>query len=317
MIKKTASKNVTVEYAGYPTIHRLAFQFAHKGYRGSSHIWRIARKFKRAKIGQYTTLPSGFVMKVNENDWISKTIYEGTYERALLKFLQTLDLEEMVIDIGANIGVTLWHSLAHNQSNTTFLAYEPSIRCEEGLKLACSRLSAKGELNFFAIGSVNGKLPLYGVGNQNHSGSASFLLHSGINGEKVEVEVRTLDSVMSTHGKSNISLLKIDTEGFESEVIKGGAHTLTSQRIDIIIMEVSPNFGPTGFLTHLERILSNKYFWFRLDETGLTRRLPVLEMISCTDALRFTSQWNLVLMRREVFIKYKEKHNSITIASTK
>jgi FkbM family methyltransferase len=252
-------------------------------------------------------------LKVNERDWISKTIYEGTYERALLKFLRTLDLDETVIDIGANIGVTLWHSLAHNPSKTTFLAFEPSIGCQEALELVCSELTAKGEVNFIAIGSVNGKMPLHGVGNESHSGSASLLLHSGLKGDEVEVEVRTLDSVMETCGVSRVSLLKIDTEGFESEVIKGGGSTFKSQRVDTVVMEASPNFGPIGFLSELEQLLGNDYLWFQLDEIGIAKRSPVLKIISCKEALNFTDQWNLVLMRSEVFAKYKEKSNAIAI----
>jgi hypothetical protein len=78
-------------------------------------------------------------------------------------------------------------------------------------------------------------------------------------------------------------------------------------------MEVSPNFGPIGFLSDLEDMLGNDYIWFRLDEIGITKRFPVLKIISCKDALRYTDQWNLVLMRNEVFTKYKEKSNAITI----
>lgn len=313
MTKKTTSQNVAGEFVRYPLIHRLAFEYAQKGYRGSSYGWRVAKRLRNPKIGRNTKLPSGFVLKVNERDWISKTIYEGTYERALLKFLKSLDLDEFVIDIGANIGVTLWHSLAHNPSKTTFLAFEPSVGCQEALELVCSELSAKGEVSFTAIGSAHGKMPLHGVGNQSHSGSASLLLHSGLKGGEVEVEVSTLDSVMEARGLSRVSLLKIDTEGFESEVIKGGETTLKSQLVDTVVMEVSPNFGPIGFLSDLEDILGNDYIWFRLDEIGITKRFPVLKIISCKDALRYTDQWNLVLMRNEVFTKYKEKSNAITI----
>ena len=313
MSKRTTSQNLAGGFVRYPLIHRLAFEFAQKGYRGSSYTWRVAKRLKNPKIGRNTKLPSGFVLKVNERDWISKTIYEGTYERALLKFLRTLDLDETVIDIGANIGVTLWHSLAHNPSKTTFLAFEPSIGCQEALELVCSELTAKGEVNFIAIGSVNGKMPLHGVGNESHSGSASLLLHSGLKGDEVEVEVRTLDSVMETCGVSRVSLLKIDTEGFESEVIKGGGSTFKSQRVDTVVMEVSPNFGPIGFLSELEQILGNDYIWFQLDEIGIAKRSPVLKIISCKEALNFTDQWNLVLMRSEVFAKYKEKSNAIAI----
>lgn len=313
MTESNITQNLTGGFERYPFIHSLAFEFARKGYRGSSYAWKVAKRLKNPKNGRNTRLPSGFVLKVNERDWISKTIYEGTYERALLKFMQTLDLEETVIDIGANIGVTLWHSLAHNSPKTNYLAFEPSIGCDEALKLVCSELTAKGKLNFFAIGSTNGKMLLHGVGNQDHSGSASLLLHSGLKGDDVETEVRTLDSVIEVSGVYKISLLKIDTEGFESEVIKGGESVFRSKAIEIIIMEVSPNFGPVNFLSNLEQIIGNEYIWLQLDEIGIVKRSPVLKVISCKEALTITNQWNLVLMRKEVFAKYKGKTDAIYI----
>jgi FkbM family methyltransferase len=313
MTKRAANQSSAGRFVRYPRIHQLAFNFAQQGWRGSSYVWWVARRLKSAKSGRNTRLPSGFVLKVNERDWISKTVYEGTYERALLKFLRTLDLEEIVIDIGANIGVTLWYSLAHNSARTTFIAFEPSRGCQEALELVCAELLAKGKLNFFAVGGTNGILPLHGVGNQSHSGSASLLWHSGLSGKEIQVEVRTLDSVLGSDLKGRISLLKIDTEGYESEVVNGATSTLESQQVDIIVMEVSPNFGSIKYLTDLEETLGGEYIWFQLGESGIVKRSPILKTISCTEALIFTSQWNLVLMRKEVFARYKKKDGAIGI----
>lgn len=313
MTKRAANQNTGGRFVRYPWIHQLAFNFAEQGWRGSSYVWWVARSLKSAKNGKNTMLPSGFVLKVNDLDWISKTVYEGTYERALLKFLRTLDLEDMVIDVGANIGVTLWYSLSNNSAKTTFMAFEPSTGCQESLELVCTELKAKGELNFFAVGGTNGILPLHGVGNQSHSGSASLLWHSGLRGEETQVEVRTLDSVLETDFDSRISLLKIDTEGYESEVINGAKSTLKSQRVDTIVMEISPNFGPIGFLTDLEQTLGGEYIWFQLGESGIVKKSTILKSISCSEALTFTSQWNLVLMRKEVFARYKKKDLPIGI----
>ena len=62
MTKRTITQNLAGEFVRYPFIHSLAFEFAQKGYRGSSYAWRVAKRLKNPKIGRNTKLPSGFVL---------------------------------------------------------------------------------------------------------------------------------------------------------------------------------------------------------------------------------------------------------------
>jgi FkbM family methyltransferase len=53
--------------------------------------------------------------------------------------------------------------------------------------------------------------------------------------------VSTLGDVMNRknkHNPLNIGVLKMDVEGFEARVIKGGADFLTQARIPFVVMEV-------------------------------------------------------------------------------
>ena len=269
---------------------------------------------QKVNEGATVKLPNDFPLRIDSKDWISKTIYEGTYERALLRFLDSLVLRECSIDIGANIGVTLWHSLKSSDSSATFVAFEPSAQCFEALSNTCADLINAGQIYDFAIGAVDESRTIYGLGNQLHSGAASLISHAGLPGKKGEVQVRKFDSIFQEYLESNsISLLKIDTEGYEAEVVNGAADSLSKGKIEIIVMEVSPNFGSVSYLKYLNLLLEEKYRWYALGERGNLKRTPYLNEVSLNQALAFKQQWNLVLMRKDVMENYKKSKSRILI----
>jgi FkbM family methyltransferase len=297
-----------------PLTHRVAFAIASSGWRGSQFLWKIATGLQKVHEGEIVRLPNGFPLRVDSKDWISKTIYEGTYERALLHFLDSLVLRASSIDFGANIGVTLWHSLKNSDTSATFMAFEPSAQCFEALSGTCADLSNSGQIYHFAIGSTDESRAIYGLGNQLHSGAASLISHSGVRGKKGEVQVRKLDSVLQESiGDNSVSLLKVDTEGYEAEVVNGAANSLSTGKIEIIVMEVSPNFGSVDYLIYLSQLLDEKYAWFALSEQGNLKRSPSLNAVSLSQALVFDQQWNLVLMRKDVLINYQKSKGRISI----
>ena len=56
----------------------------------------------------------------------------------------------------------------------------------------------------------------------------------------VEVDTTTLDAWAATHGVPNIDYIKVDTQGTELEILKGGIHILQSARC----LEVEVEFNP-------------------------------------------------------------------------
>jgi FkbM family methyltransferase len=297
-----------------PLTHKAAFSFAKNGWRGSQFVWKVASKLQKVKSGENYLLTNGFPLLMDSNDWISKTVYEGTYERALLKFLDGLVLTEMYVDVGANIGVTLWHSLKGSDSTATFIAFEPSTQCFRALNNTRMGIRNHGQIFDYAVGDKDGKGILFGLGNQAHSGAASLAAHPGIRGGQGEVQVHKLDTILGElSGKKVISLLKIDTEGYEGQVVEGSQGTLLSGNVEIIVMEVSPNFGSVEFLNTVDNLLGGKYCWFYLNERGKIRKTPYLLEINLDHALKYTHQWNLVLIRKDVFANYKNNPERIAI----
>jgi len=305
-------------YKQPPLTHRAAFFYAANGWRGSQFIWKTVSKLQKVKDGESIRIANGFPLLIDNNDWISKTIYEGTYERALLKFLDGLILTEMYVDVGANIGVTLWHSLKGSESTATFIVFEPSTQCFKALGNTRMDIRNQGQIFDYAIGDTDGKGTLFGLDNQAHSGAASLAAHPGIRGGQGEVQVHKLDTILGELiGGNAISLLKIDTEGYEAQVVEGAQETLLSGKVEIIVMEVSPNFGSVEFLNNVDKLLDGKYCWFYLDERGKIRKTPYLRQINLDIALKFAHQWNLVLMRKDILDIYMRSQGCIAMELVK
>jgi FkbM family methyltransferase len=299
-----------------PLLHRFPFWFSWNGFRGSQFIWALFEFFKKLPDSREIQLPNTFPLIVNQRDWISKTIYQGTYERSLLHFLDSLVLSSLIVDVGANIGVTLWHGLRNGDREARYVAFEPSKQCLPGLRMATSQMHHQGHILGYAIGDVDGIKTIYGIENEVHSGGASLILHSGLRGHSEDVYVRRLDSLIGEYFVGQpVSLLKIDTEGCESQVIDGANKLLESGLIEIVVMEVSTNFGDVSYLKKVNLLLGASYLWFTLEESGKFKRRPSLLRISLQQSLNRTEQWNLVLVRDDVLEHYCAQNHPTFLGS--
>lgn len=85
-----------------------------------------------------------------------------------------------------------------------------------------------------ALGPENGEgLPFYFM----ETGSSFLEEQSDMPRKIINLPMRTVDSLMKEKGISEVSLLKLDVQGYELEVLKGAIDTLS--KIAVIFMEVS------------------------------------------------------------------------------
>jgi FkbM family methyltransferase len=313
---KELPSNVEGGYLQLTSFENLAYKYAWHGWRGSQFIWSLCKNpVRTSQLGsEGVLLPSGFKIKVDSKDWTKRTIYQGTYERALLHFLNSLKLNDLVVDVGANIGVTLWHSLKNSNINSTFLAFEPSVQCFGDLELTTARILNSGKMLKFALGSENTDHKLFGVNNENHSGLASLIKRDNQVGESLIVQVRKLDSVLEVEkAKGAVSLLKIDTEGYEAAVLLGARNLLESKKVEIIVLEVSPNLCDVSYLEDLNEILGNLYTWLIIEEIGVIKRRPILRKISHSEAANLDYQFNIAIFRSDKLDEYARDPCSIKL----
>jgi len=130
------------------------------------------------------------------------------------------------LDIGANIGN---HALFFSQYFSKVVAFEPHPRIFELLTIN-SRLVDNIEVYNFGISDQDGVVQL--KENRLNMGASSM---SSINNTSLQfdVQVKSLDSL---NIYDNVTFMKIDVEGFEANVIKGGL-SLIEKNMPIIVFE--------------------------------------------------------------------------------
>lgn len=150
---------------------------------------------------------------------------------------------DTVCDIGANVGfVTLLLSRLVGERGRVF-AFEPNPVCYDALAAAIGRNQTQNIVTLpFALGSQNEDrnlwIPL------DNCGAASLTQQANRSaGKSTGVTVRTLDDVLAEHKVESVQFLKLDVEGFESEVFKGSAHVLDKLRPDAILFEMNQPFS--------------------------------------------------------------------------
>ncbi len=146
-------------------------------------------------------------------------------------------------DVGANRGQTI-QLLQDCFSTPVIHAFEPATVCFT--ELARQSFGSQVHLHQLAFGDHDGMADFR---NYEHSELSSFLpLHldkrENLFAEEeiisVEsVQVNTLDHFCTTHTIDHIDLLKIDTQGFELPVLRGGINLLKQKKIGAILLELN------------------------------------------------------------------------------
>lgn len=178
-----------------------------------------------------------------------------------------------LLDIGANEGNYTAEALSCNPGMRVY-AFEPH-------PITFERLSARFENNDSVmtinkgLSSASGILNLYDYPDIDGSSHASLFsdvitdIHGAGNAVAHEVNLGTLDEFVEDHGINEIALLKIDTEGNELEVLRGGIRTLKNKTIEAIHFEFNEmNISSRCFFRDFWKIL-DQYKFYRLLPNGM------------------------------------------------
>lgn len=139
-----------------------------------------------------------------------------------------------VFDIGVGYG-TPWLYAAFPQAH--FVLIEPQREFEPALQGICQRIDA--EYHLVGVGSKEQRLPIYRL--LSSPTGSSFLPPNadteqrwGASEKSGELHVVPLDTYCEQSGPY---FVKIDTEGFELEVLRGAVKVL--EKTDVVLMEVA------------------------------------------------------------------------------
>jgi FkbM family methyltransferase len=221
---------------------------------------RIARHLKQiAGIHQASRQHR---MAIFANDLIGIDINQfGLYEcdelSLMFKFLKPLASEfakGVALDIGANIGN---HSLYFASRFQDVHAFEPNPYTFELLRFN-TKWSANVQVHGYGLGDQKGVLDL--MENSTNWGASSILIGDKSSKNVVSIEIRTLDSCALDATK--LCFVKIDVEGFEAQVIKGGAKMLMSRQPVMVLEQHASEFaGGTSPALDLLTSMGYRFCW--------------------------------------------------------
>lgn len=180
-------------------------------------FWRIGRKLYCLARGEVQNDP-----RVNGEYWLLKLIL-GRSSRNV-----------MLLDVGCNKGNWTAEALrlAMPGAAVQVHAFEPSAATREMLT---RRLGAEEsvKIHSYALSDSDGESLFYS--SAEGAGTNSLSACSGDRAERVEI--KTIDNFLSSEGIESVSMVKIDTEGFDLLVIKGAERMLVEGRCEVVQFE--------------------------------------------------------------------------------
>ena len=251
---------------------------------------------------------SSVILKINKelkinlykDSVLSRLIYDG-FEKDEIEFMTKVLREgDILIDIGANIGIfSLTASNIVGKSGKV-ISFEPSpvtyARLVENIKLNnFENIDARN----IGISDKQGSLSL----NISENGFDAWNSFAGGNDNKfqkvVEVNVSTLDEELKNTDKNKVSFIKIDVEGWEKFVLEGGRKILQNYSPTVMIEFTEANTFAAGYFVQdlYDIMVALNYTWYRYENGKLeieNKKLhyPYDNLIATKDITGLTNKLN-------------------------
>lgn len=202
--------------------------------------WQIVCRLFRSPIIYEWVNGSRFYARHGETG-LTGNIYNGLHEFADMAFLlHFLRPDDLFVDIGANSGA--YTILACAAIGARCWAFEPSPTAYDRLiaNIALNDAAARVRCERKAVGDASGETVF-----TDSSDATNHVLSVGEKSYRsCSVGVTTLDSSLA---HETPSLIKIDVEGFETPVIKGGSNVFRNPSLRAVIMELNGSGNRYGF----------------------------------------------------------------------
>jgi len=214
----------------------------------------------------------------------------GAFERNTQKqYGQILKAGDVALDIGAKIGAhTLPIARCVGPSGQVH-AFEPTVYSFAKLEANIARNPALGEritTGQTLLSDSNEELPPAAIASSWPLGGGrnGHPLHGGHEKPTAGAEAQTLDSYVSEAGLQRVDFIKLDVDGNECQVLRGGHETLRRFHPPIIL-ELAPyifSSGENSFAAFIELLHGADYVLVRspggaalsLDATALSNAIP-------------------------------------------
>jgi FkbM family methyltransferase len=190
----------------------------------------------------------------------------------------------VVLDVGANRG-NYASKIMSLRPDATLYAFEPHPATFSQLQHAAKRCGF--EAIHCGMGAAAGVLYLYDRQEADGSGTEHASVYRDViegihrvSSTEVEISLSTVDTFVHQRDLKKITLLKIDTEGHEYQVLQGAVESLRHGIVEMIQLEFNEmNTVSRVFFRDFYTLLGERYDIFRLLPGGLlpiTKYRPVV-----------------------------------------
>ena len=207
LLKKTSRKKLNSFWTKFPPNH---YQYK----KGS------IRKVER----------NGINYQLDLNDIVDWTVYYDIIEPARITLFNNIKSGDIIFDIGANIGETAMN-FAKLATNEGFVySFEPDKHnYSRNLNNMSKNEFDNIELINKGMGDACGSFSMLNTKNNNAGMNKIIPTKEGIkNNSKIsKIKVTTIDTFIQKNGIEKVDFIKIDVEGFEYKVLKGGENCIS------------------------------------------------------------------------------------------
>jgi FkbM family methyltransferase len=202
--------------------------------------WQLATRLNRYPIVYQFTEKSKMIVWKGLNG-ATGNVYCGLHDFEDMGFLlHLLRPTDLFVDIGANIGSYTILASAEIGAETISIEPVPATCQHLADNILINKIQNKVNIRNIGLGSEHGVIKFTTTFDTiNHVATADET-------ETIDVPIDTLDNVITGRNKTPI-LLKIDVEGFETEVLKGAAKVLTNKELKAIIIELNGSGNRYGY----------------------------------------------------------------------
>lgn len=183
------------------------------------------KKLSKRKLPQFKTVRVGdYVLLATKDHQIEEILTRHKYYSQNLpriaRYIQEKYVNFEIIDIGANIGdtIALLRSFGINQqiyaiegADNYFQILNKNLKSFQNVEPIKALLGEKTCLEKLSVEAVNGTAKLTAT-------------------HETEVAVIKLDDLLRRYKTSNLKLLKIDTDGFDLKIMRGGFQTISTNK---------------------------------------------------------------------------------------
>jgi FkbM family methyltransferase len=172
----------------------------------------------------------------------TQNIYCGLHEFSDMGFLlHFLRPDDLFVDIGANVGTYTVLAAAHIGAKSISCEPVPQTFSYLRRNVLINDVLDRVSLCNVAVGAAPGTIQF--------TTDQDAMNHVATEGEPntVAVPVTTLDAILMDAGAGCPVLLKVDVEGYETEVLRGAAQVLSNPGLQAIIIELNGSGRRYGY----------------------------------------------------------------------